>query len=1137
MSETTNRDTNANRLKNLLYKFKSDPDDGEFEVKFGTKGIKRINRSDIESVMNALKTNGFNATQIQRLTIQNEYRDSKGVMRISNIRAEIPDTSIIQKVCKDTNNHIWEGSADTPNYYYGVEFVNKTTKFNEDGSRVDNVDTDEFNFRASFKTEKKLAKSSGVIKAIVRDWDNTKKIFRLVTRYTFQHIEYPNVKVDISIVRSSKKNKDGFMVRQYNTRDAEIFTQPPSYEVEIEVFNDRFNDITRIENERLLNTLRKTIRIVLMGLQRSKYPISYPEMKQISNEYIELVYGKEERQPRWLSPKNFIGPSSISLEQKNIQPLSEDIDVPNIRRPYTVTDKADGERKMMYISESGKIYFIDTSMRVQFTGMITNSKEHKRSLLDGEFITKGIDGSIYKYAAFDIYYNSGEDQRKKHFINIGDVEAEKKMEYRLNVLNEFVRTLKPTSVVKNAQPLDISTKLFEVSVDEKTIFNKCAIIYKNAEDNLYPYETDGLIFTPCDLGVGMYKGQDKPNNFKKTWEHSFKWKPPQFNTIDFLVKTVKNEAGQDVVKTIFEEGNDMSSTSSLNKYKSLVLCVGYDEKIHGYMNPCEQVIQGNVPKQGSETGEEGYRPLPFIPTNPFIENSYLCNIMLSGFGADTMTVEDDTTQVITDNTIVEFKYVASNEPGWRWIPIRVRSDKTDELRSGVKNYGNAYHVAESVWRSINNPITKEMITTGVNIPLMEENDDVYYNPYGISLTKPMRDFHNLYVKNTLIRAVSPKGGSLIDLAVGKGGDIPKWIEAKLKFVLGIDVSKDNIENRVNGACARYLNYRKEHTRMPRALFVQGNSKLNIRNGDGLFTDKGKQIVRAVNGRGEKDRTKLGEGVYRQYGIGEDGFDVVSCQFAIHYFFETPETLHNFLQNVSENCREGGYFIGTSYDGKTVFRELRDIEAGESISEYKDEKKIWEITKGYEQRSFDNDTSSIGLAINVFQETINKSFVEYLVNYEYLTELLKLYGFELVGREEAREMQLPNGTGMFSELFSSLKDTNKRERSRIVRDGVNTKIVNKTGTAILMDNDIQQKRISFLNRYFVYKKVANVNAEEVKNTLLRKSGDTEKERSLEDKETEETIKTLKEVTEEVTATKPKKTKKLGKKLKLKMKPSE
>ena len=35
-------------------------------------------------------------------------------------------------------------------------------------------------------------------------------------------------------------------------------------------------------------------------------------------------------------------------------------------------------------------------------------------------------------------------------------------------------------------------------------------------------------------------------------------------------------------------------------------------------------------------------------------------------------------------------------------------------------------------------------------------------------------------------------------------DKPKWKAAKLNFIFGIDYSKDNIENRIDGACARYL---------------------------------------------------------------------------------------------------------------------------------------------------------------------------------------------------------------------------------------------------------------------------------------------------------------------------------------------
>ena len=45
-------------------------------------------------------------------------------------------------------------------------------------------------------------------------------------------------------------------------------------------------------------------------------------------------------------------------------------------------------------------------------------------------------------------------------------------------------------------------------------------------------------------------------------------------------------------------------------------------------------------------------------------------------------------------------------------------------------------------------------------------------------------------------------------------------------------------------------------------------------------------------------------------------NVSSIQFALHYMFENTETLHNFLDmNIAECTKLGGYFIGTSYDGK------------------------------------------------------------------------------------------------------------------------------------------------------------------------------------------------------------------------------
>ena len=63
------------------------------------------------------------------------------------------------------------------------------------------------------------------------------------------------------------------------------------------------------------------------------------------------------------------------------------------------------------------------------------------------------------------------------------------------------------------------------------------------EDGLFDYETDGLIFTPANKGVASNILGKTPPPRKITWTSSFKWKPKEFNTIDFLVTTKKKLGG------------------------------------------------------------------------------------------------------------------------------------------------------------------------------------------------------------------------------------------------------------------------------------------------------------------------------------------------------------------------------------------------------------------------------------------------------------------------------------------------------------------------------------------------------------------------------------------------------------------
>ena len=90
----------------------------------------------------------------------------------------------------------------------------------------------------------------------------------------------------------------------------------------------------------------------------------------------------------------------------NIIEIDPDIKAPNIRQPYTVTDKADGIRKLLFIAENLRIYLIDINMNVQFTGTICGFKDYKNTILDGEHILHDKNGKfINLFLVFDLYYN------------------------------------------------------------------------------------------------------------------------------------------------------------------------------------------------------------------------------------------------------------------------------------------------------------------------------------------------------------------------------------------------------------------------------------------------------------------------------------------------------------------------------------------------------------------------------------------------------------------------------------------------------------------------------------------------------------------------------------------------------------
>tara|TARA_Y100000389_G_scaffold46344_2_gene41284 strand:+ start:6668 stop:9994 length:3327 start_codon:yes stop_codon:yes gene_type:complete len=1070
MSINRENKTNDERLREIMDIYKNSTfNNDELEVRFGTNYKNVITKITFDNVIEKLKSLGFTCIDndgAYHLNISPEIIDEKrGNTRVSNyIRVAVNGFENIQNYCKKNNFNL----ENFIPYYLRFE---KKVKKKHEGSLIEPIVYDDFEFKVNYKVELNMSQNDPQLINILSDWVNIKKVFRFIKRFTFTHPNYP-FKFDCSIVKTSTKRK--YYVPTYNIQDSNVFNNPENYEIELELIQDQ---VKSIETNLAIQKLKTGIKYILSGLQQTNFPISYKEQTKIKQSYVALSHhgtGTQLKTIKKITNKFFMGPSSISLEMPNII-KKEDVNVANINDPYTVTDKADGLRKLLYISSNGKIYFIDTNLNIQFTGYITKQEDMKDSILDGEHVFHGKNGNVLNtFYCFDIYVNNKKNIQMLPFMKM-DKYKDKFKTSRLSELKNFVNKLKPSCVVKSSKNVfNIVVKKFYDNLNPKTtIFDQCKKIMDLEKDGLFDYETDGLIFTPIDKGVGSYKLGERIKPYKRTWKLSLKWKPSYFNTIDFLVKTKKINSTMDFVGNVVEDGIDVSSDTSIKQYKTLILNVGYSEKNHGFINAYEDVLNGEIPKNIEDL--ENYRPVPFLPSDPSpIFPIYLCNIPLVKNGNIKYMLTEDGKQSFTDNMIVEFRFDKNAKKYEQWVPIRVRYDKTADFQRGFRSFGNDFNTAQSVWRSINNPITEEMITTGLNIPDTTD-ENVYYNrTTNVSQTKGLRDFHNKFVKKMLITTVSKRNNSLIDMTVGKGGDLFKWISARLSFVLGIDVSKDNIINTRDGACARYLKDKIKYANVPDAIFLNGDSKKNIRNGNAFSSEKEKQIIKSLFGSTNKDSARsLGSQVLKYHGRFNEGFNVVSNQFSIHYFFENPDTLNNFIRNVSECCMTGGYFIGTCYDGKRIFNKLRNLNKGEHLTIENNGVKIWDVTKQYDNEEFNDNETSLGYKIDVYQETINKTFSEFLVNFEYLKRIMENYGFTTLSDEECKNMGIPSSIGSFKELFKIMKDNIGRKYLKPIEIGQATSM------------SLNEKKISFLNNYFIFKKISNVNTKSAFNIEIKK----------------------------------------------------
>jgi mRNA (guanine-N7-)-methyltransferase len=167
----------------------------------------------------------------------------------------------------------------------------------------------------------------------------------------------------------------------------------------------------------------------------------------------------------------------------------------------------------------------------------------------------------------------------------------------------------------------------------------------------------------------------------------------------------------------------------------------------------------------------------------------------------------------------------------------------------------------------------------------------------------LRKFHNFIKFNIILDSCKRTNAkNLLDIACGRGGDLQKWINNKnnLQYILAFDSHKESIFSSLrkgdtfDGAIARFQNVKQSFRgKIPYIVFK------NLSILDNNILEKLNSI----------DSNKK--------------YDIVSCQFALHYFCENDNILNNVLSIISIKLRKGGLFIGTATDGDLIYKILNN----------------------------------------------------------------------------------------------------------------------------------------------------------------------------------------------------------------------
>ena len=243
----------------------------------------------------------------------------------------------------------------------------------------------------------------------------------------------------------------------------------------------------------------------------------------------------------------------------------------------------------------------------------------------------------------------------------------------------------------------------------------------------------------------------------------------------------------------------------------------------------------------------------------------------------------------------------------------------------------------------------------------------------------LRSFNN-WVKASMINKycrLLGKGASILELCCGKGGDLDKYFMNQIKLFVGADIARESLANAME-RLKKIKNEKYNNNLKIKCIFI----KDDLSSPQNHFLEK----------------------IDKKY-----YFDLVSCQFALHYHFENEKRINTFLKNASERLCEGGYFIGTIIEDNVIIKRLRNrknILDNKYINEKLTFGNEYYSVKFY-QKHFNINDGPYGIKYGFYLEDSidnrddegNIKYVEeYLIVFKEFEELCKKYGLYLVEKK-------------------------------------------------------------------------------------------------------------------------------------------